>query len=33
MMSNKEAESDGMCTASDQPYASFPPRGNYTAAH
>lgn len=33
MMSNKVAESDGMRTASDQPDASPPPRGNYTAAH
>lgn len=33
MMSNKVAETDGMRTASDQPYASFPPQGNDTAAH
>lgn len=33
MMSNKVTESDGMCTALDQPYASSPPQGNYTAAH
>lgn len=33
MMSNKAAESDGMRTAPDQPYASFPTRGNSTAAH
>lgn len=33
MMSNKVVESDGMCTASNQPCTSSCLQGNYTAAH